>query len=156
MLEKLKVEKEHKKSPVLNSISYWASGKIFWRGSHFSVSNLRANYFIYYNQYVKNYHEKIVNIYATNLGILNQYSAKLQEYLVTIIVYGIVISIVYFRHLFVACKDYLVIHHDKITSCIRCKTHQTVLSFATLLLESHSLCLAPQKIYTPPTQHLPA
>ena len=88
--------------------------------------------------------------------MLNQYSAKLHEYVVTIIMYAIVLSIVYFRHLFVACKDYLVIHHDKIMSCLRGKTPQTILSFATFLLESHSLCLAPQITYTPPTQHSPA
>ena len=46
--------------------------------------------------------------------MLNQYSAKFVEYVLTIIVSGIVLSIVYFRHLFVACQGYLVIHHDKI------------------------------------------
>ena len=45
--------------------------------------------------------------------MLNQYSARLQKYVVTIIVSDIVLSIVYFRHLFVVCQGYLVIHHDK-------------------------------------------
>lgn len=46
--------------------------------------------------------------------MLNHYSARLVEYVVTIIAYTIVLSIVYFRHLFVACKGYLLIRHDKI------------------------------------------
>lgn len=53
--------------------------------------------------------------------MLNQYSAKLVEYAATIIVWAIVLSIVYFRHLFVACKDYLLIHHDKIMACYAVK-----------------------------------
>ena len=53
--------------------------------------------------------------------MLNQYSAKLVEYVVTIIVCGRVLSIVYFRHLFVACQGYLVIHHDKIMACYAIK-----------------------------------
>ena len=53
--------------------------------------------------------------------MLNQYSAKLVEYVLIIIVYGIVLSIVYFRHLFVACQGCLVIHHDKIIACYAVK-----------------------------------